>query len=129
VSIEKKKVPYEFLVRWDTDGNVTGQHVQYREVIYDTVTSEIYSDKPGNALPVTDAGAYPLQDVLTEIQASQAINIQTLQDNLAIEVSAKDTLESEKATLMSEKSALEAERAILQSDKADLQSQLAAQGM
>lgn len=82
MSIIKTTQPYEFLIRWNQDGTVSGQHIQYREIVKDTETGEVYSDRPGNALPVTEGGDYPLNDVLSEIQVLQATEIEAKQQTI-----------------------------------------------
>ena len=74
MAIEKKTQPYEFLARWDNAGNLSGSHIRYREIIQDVETLEIYAEKVGNPLPVTQDGAYPLSDILDEIHKTLLVN-------------------------------------------------------
>lgn len=55
MAIEKRTTPYEYLVRFNADGSIAGQHIKYLERVTDTVTGEVYSEKEGHALSVGDA--------------------------------------------------------------------------
>lgn len=71
MSIEKREVPYEYLVRFNADGTVRGQHLRNLIQVYDTETNEIYSEKEGPALPV-HAAAIPVDVAVGEIAAALA---------------------------------------------------------
>ena len=64
--IEKKTVPYEFLVRFNHDGTIKGQHIKYLEVLVDA--DQVLSEKEGDALPVGDGGML-LEAALGEVGA------------------------------------------------------------
>ncbi|KAA0593711.1 hypothetical protein J2848_006741 [Azospirillum lipoferum] len=63
------KLPYEFLVRWDQQGNLAGAHVQFRFVTTDE-SGTVIGEFVGPAEPVAAAGAngFPLAAVLTQEQ-------------------------------------------------------------
>lgn len=63
------KLPYEFLVRWDRQGNLAGAHAQFRFVTTDEAGTVI-GEFVGPAEPVAVAGAngFPLAAVLTQEQ-------------------------------------------------------------
>lgn len=138
MSIVKTTQPYEFLIRWDQDGAVSGQHVQYREVVKDTETGEIYSDKPGDALPITEMGDYPLSDVLAEVQILQAAEIETKRQTIDVTQQTLATAQSDLtasnaecathieniATLQTTTSDLAAEINTLQTTISDLETQV-----
>lgn len=67
--MQTTKHPYEFLVRWDTSGQLSGAHAQFRYVTTDdggTVVGEFV----GAAEPVAVAGVqgFPLAEILSQVQ-------------------------------------------------------------
>ena len=79
--METKKQPYELLVRWDREGKVQGAHVQNRIVI--TEGGAFLGETIGNAEPLK-LGEFPLQDVLTEVQASALADVMRMQEEAAL---------------------------------------------
>ncbi|PWC40465.1 hypothetical protein [Azospirillum sp. TSO35-2] len=67
--MQTMKLPYEFLVRWDQQGNLAGAHAQFRYVTTDEAGTVI-GEFVGPAEPVVVAGAngFPLAAVLTQEQ-------------------------------------------------------------
>jgi len=103
MTIEKTSQPYEFLIRWDEEGNVKGQHIQYREIVKDTDTGEIYSDKPTQALPVTESGEFPLGEVLSEVHIAQTKAVETKTQEVATEKKRADDTQKSLDTAVQEK--------------------------
>jgi hypothetical protein len=98
MTIERKAFPYEFLVRWDKGGRISGQHIQYRELVVDD--GEVIAERLGRAFPVIEDGDFPLSDILSELQISQARTIseltkliEELNDQLADERTARRLIE------------------------------------
>lgn len=98
--IERKLLPYEFLVRWGKDGRISGQHIQYREFVVDG--EEVIAERLGRAFPVIEDGDFPLSDILSELQISQSRSIceltrlvEELSDQLADERTARKLLEDQ----------------------------------
>lgn len=60
----KTSHPYEFLIRWDQQGNLAGAHVVWREVY--TEDGEIITERMSDAQPVAigQAEGFPLASVL-----------------------------------------------------------------
>lgn len=67
--MQTTKRPYEFLVRWDQQGNLAGAHAQFRYITTDEAGTVI-GEFIGPAEPVAIAGAngFPLATVLTQEQ-------------------------------------------------------------
>lgn len=86
------RTPYEFLVRWDINGNIKGAHVGFLDTILKD--SNVISQKPSNveSVSVGDAIGFPLTDIL------ESIHIDALKENEALKMSVA-TLNSEKETL------------------------------
>lgn len=63
----EKKVPYEFLARWDAKGVLTGAHVGFRTVI--TLDDGSQTDVVGAVMPVDVGGVagFPLQEILDQL--------------------------------------------------------------
>ncbi|KAA0592939.1 hypothetical protein J2848_005705 [Azospirillum lipoferum] len=67
--MQTQKYPYEFLVRWDQTGQLSGAHVQHRYVILDDDGTKI-GETLGPAEPLTldTAAGFPLSAMLTQVQ-------------------------------------------------------------
>ena len=73
MAIEKREFPYEFLVRFNPDGTVRGQHFKRLEQYVDTATGDVITEREGDAIPVGDAeSAVPLQTALRDVGARLA---------------------------------------------------------
>lgn len=85
MTLEAVKFPYEFLVRWDQNGAVSGAHVQWRTVV--TEDGVFAGETVGAAEPVgmTDGAAgFPLTDILSQMTADAlaAVNALAAERNL-----------------------------------------------
>ncbi|WP_372400539.1 hypothetical protein ABMY26_35935 (plasmid) [Azospirillum sp. HJ39] len=67
--MQTTKQPYEFLVRWDTEGRLSGAHAQFRYITLDKDGMPI-GEFIGAAEPVAAAGAtgFPLAEILSPLQ-------------------------------------------------------------
>lgn len=67
--MQTTKHPYEFLVRWDKTGSLSGAHAQFRYITADDDGTPI-GEFIGAAEPVAIAGAagFPLADILSPLQ-------------------------------------------------------------
>ncbi|MFC5311314.1 hypothetical protein [Azospirillum rugosum] len=65
--MKTEKHAYEFLVRWDRDGRLSGAHAQFRYVTRDE-DGAVLGEFIGAAEPVAVAGAdgFPLSDILDQ---------------------------------------------------------------
>jgi hypothetical protein len=71
MQVERK--PYELLVRWDTDGNLLGAHVQWSNVVTkDDGSKQIYPTTVEPVALTTEGNGFPIADVLNEAQSSRA---------------------------------------------------------
>lgn len=86
------KTPYEFLVRFNEQGQIQGAHVGFLEKVLKD--GELISTKIGDVIPVSIGleQGFPLSEILNTIQIEALKNI--------------EILNAEKALLLSEKSAL-----------------------
>lgn len=67
--MQTNRQPYEFLVRWSADGELSGAHVQWRFITSDAdgkVVGEFLSDPEPVAM--ADQNGFPLSQVLDAIQ-------------------------------------------------------------
>lgn len=104
MAIVKESRPYEYLVRFDNQGNVRGQHIKYIERVYDDQTGEVYAEREAEVLPVgAEAAQIPLQTALGDTFAQAAKATQA-----AIE--AKEQAELERDLYLAERDAARAER-------------------
>lgn len=70
MALTEVRRPYEFLVRWNKDGVMSGAHVAFRNVILrDGVVINDQNEPP---MPVTVGGmnGFPLADLLNETQSA-----------------------------------------------------------
>lgn len=132
MTIEKHSHPYEYLVRFNPDGTVRGQHIKYLEVVADTETNEVFAEKEGDALSVGDEqSAVMLEAALGKVNAALAKaeetertaklaaetkrqEAETAAEQLAQVLTEKQTkiqqLESERETIKAERDQLKAEK-------------------
>lgn len=77
------KQPYEFLVRWDANGNLSGAHIGFRNVV--TRDGQPFTETIDPVMPVSMAGGsgFPLADVLSQLQADAIVRGDALQADLA----------------------------------------------
>jgi hypothetical protein len=69
-NFKETKTPYEFLVRFNENGDVQGAHVVYLERVYKD--KEVINQKTSDPLPISlgiEMG-FPLSDILDELQTS-----------------------------------------------------------
>jgi hypothetical protein len=115
MAIIKQQFPYEYLVRFNTDGSVRGQHIKYLDRVYDDQTNEVYAEKEGSALSVGDEqSAVMLDAALGQVTAAlaKAENAErqaklAIETELQTERAARQLAESQKEAALAE---LQAER-------------------
>ncbi len=82
MAITKQSAPYEFLARWDhVTGAFKGAHIQRYEGVYED--GVLLDGKPGRALGVGEDLAFPLTDIMSQVQADVLAANTTLQAALA----------------------------------------------
>jgi hypothetical protein len=108
MTIEKKQVPYEFLVRMNAQGQIAGAHVQFLEQIVEDGT--VLSEKVLDAQPVSLAGesGFPISQIINDVQATAIATTESLNAQLAQAIAEKDAMQQ---THASELSALNAQLA------------------
>lgn len=77
--LEEKKIPYEFLIRFNNEGRVNGAHIAYTETIIKD--GQIIHSKQTDPQAVTlgiDEG-FPLEDILGELNVLNVKEIELLQ--------------------------------------------------
>lgn len=108
--MKQTKQPYELLVRWNTQGQVSGAHVQYSTVITDD-NGAVVADTPGDAEPLA-LGSFPLTDVLNDTQAS------VLADNTRLRAEADAARQAHEAAMAALNDARGQEAAALRTELA-----------
>lgn len=79
MALEEKKIPYEFLIRFNNEGRVNGAHIAYTETIIKD--GQVIHSKQTDPQPVTlgvDEG-FPLEDILGELNVLNVKEIELLQ--------------------------------------------------
>jgi hypothetical protein len=73
----EERTPYEFLVRWNTDGTISGAHISWLDTVYKD--DEILTQTPSQveSVAIAEQEGFPLNDVLSQvlIDALKAIEI------------------------------------------------------
>lgn len=110
MAIERKTVPYEYLVRFNADGSIRGQHIKYLDVLTDG--GKVISEQEGGALSVGGSSRAVLLD--TALGQSAAALARAAEVEQAARSKADAALEAVKAEL----AAVKAERDALLSAKA-----------
>ena len=102
--MQTNRLPYEFLVRWDHTGRLSGAHAQFRYVTT-APDGAVIAEAVGAAEPVAVAGAegFPLADILSEAHAAALTS-------LAEVTAERDQLRVDLAALQGEYDRLRAQR-------------------
>lgn len=110
MAITKQTKPYEFLARWDHQTGVfKGAHIQQYEGVYEDGT--LLTGNPGKAMGVGEGLAFPLAEILSQLQ------IDTLAANAALQA----TITAHEATIAARDATIAARDATITA----LESQLA----
>jgi hypothetical protein len=76
-NFKEERTPYEFLVRWNTDGTISGAHISWLDTVYKD--DEILTQTPSQveSVAIAEQEGFPLNDVLSQvlIDALKAIEI------------------------------------------------------
>lgn len=101
------RTPYEFLVRWNQGGELSGAHVVWLYTVKDgdTVLSQLES-KP-MTVALGQGEGYPLADILSEVQASAITAAQDAQAALAAAEQQIETLIAQRDAFAARIEALE----------------------
>lgn len=114
MAITKQTKPYEFLARWDhVTGAYKGAHIQHYESVYED--GVLLTGSPGRAMGVGEDLAFPLGDIMSQIQ----------DDTLCANAALQATLAERDATI-AEHAAVITERDTLRARVAELDAQIAA---
>jgi hypothetical protein len=95
MTIEDKKIPYELLVRYGTDGKPVGAHVQYRRVVI--MDGETLKEELGVAEPI-DLEGFPTSAIMDDTTRDALAHVTAL--NAKVHALTK---QNSKLTLMVEK--------------------------
>lgn len=95
--------PYELLVRWDSDGNLQGAHVGWRDVVMEGAVKVSEAVRPVEPVDIGQGKGFPLADILSLVQAA------TLAANARL-TAEKAALEAERDEAIAAKLAAQAER-------------------
>ena len=75
----EKKIPYEFLVRFDNDGKLKGAHIGFVEKVFKDKTE--ISTTITNVMPVSFSNeeGFPIKDILNDLQFNTIVENEFLQ--------------------------------------------------
>jgi hypothetical protein len=76
------KTPYEFLIRWNNDGTISGAHIGFLETVLKD--GEILTQKPNNVESVQIGlnEGFPLANILDQVLIDSLILIENLQSEI-----------------------------------------------
>lgn len=116
--IEKKRIPYEFLARWNPEtGVLQGAHVKFIDTILED--GKAISQKDSDAMPVAVAGAsgYPLGDILDALQISAITEFDAQKTVATAAVDEANTAKAEAEDAKATAESLAARVAVLEAEK------------
>lgn len=123
--LEEKKIPYEFLIRFNNEGRVNGAHIAYTEtIIKDGQVIHSRQTDPQSVTLGIDEG-FPLEDILGELNVLNVKEIELLQSekselqNLLSE--AKSIMENTLINLEESKSVIDESKIEIENLKSDLE--------
>lgn len=63
----EERTPYEFLVRWNADGTISGAHVSFLDTVYKG--DEILTQTPSQveSVAIAEQEGFPLNDILDQL--------------------------------------------------------------
>jgi hypothetical protein len=66
-NFKEERTPYEFLVRWNPDGTISGAHVSWLDTLYKD--DEILNQTPtiAESVAIAEQEGFPLNDILSQI--------------------------------------------------------------
>jgi hypothetical protein len=73
--------PYEFLVRWNSEGVLQGAHVIFQEQLTDSLGNTTPVIHPAQPVAIGEAQGFPLEDVLGEVNAAALKTIDELKQS------------------------------------------------
>lgn len=91
MTITKNRVPYEFLVRMDSNGKIAGAHIQFRDILEED--GVFLSEKTSEAMPVSLAGeaGFPLSEIIDLAHSAALSTVESLNAQLAQAVKDAET--------------------------------------
>lgn len=73
-------IPYELLIRWNSDGNLQGAHIQFLGKVLDANDEVIAAQPmPPQAIAIAEQEGFPLTDVLDQLQIDALKRIEFLE--------------------------------------------------
>jgi hypothetical protein len=63
----EQRTPYEFLVRWNSDGTISGAHISWLDTLYKDDEILTQSPTPVESVAIAEQEGYPLNDVLSQV--------------------------------------------------------------
>jgi hypothetical protein len=63
----EQRTPYEFLVRWNPDGTISGAHISWLDTLYKDDEILTQSPTPVESVAIAEQEGYPLNDVLSQV--------------------------------------------------------------
>ena len=84
MALTEDRKPYEFLVRWDENGNLKGAHIAFLDLILKdgVIINRIPSTPECVAVGVGQEG-FPLANILQELQISALHQVDSLRDQVS----------------------------------------------
>jgi len=92
------RTPYEFLVRWNPDSNISGAHIGFLDTVLKD--GEILTQKQNNveSVAIGIQEGFPLVDILDQVLIDALILIETLKsENSILKADAKASIDNVEA--------------------------------
>ena len=64
---KEERTPYEFLVRWNTDGTISGAHVSWLDTVYKDDEILTQTPSPVESVAIAEQEGYPLKNILSQV--------------------------------------------------------------
>lgn len=108
MAFETAAQPYEFLARWDQNGRLAGAHVQRRVITRSdgAILGEFVT--PAEPVALDGNGAFPLTDIMTEVQVGAVAQANALADQLAAAQAALAAMSDQRDAALARVAELEA---------------------
>ena len=67
VQFREERKPYEFLIRWNTNGTISGAHISWLDTVYKDDEILTQTPTPVESVAIAEQEGFPLNDILSQV--------------------------------------------------------------
>jgi len=96
------RTPYEFLIRWDNDGNIQGAHIAFLDTVLKDGEIINQTQSSVESVAIGEQVGFPLADVLSQLQIDALKQVDVLNSDIVALKAEKDDLAKINEALVAE---------------------------